>query len=124
MKIIIFGIHSTENNRKEIIEKIKKYKPIKLKISDIGMFDTDKYDVLKLDVKPTEELLKYRDDLINNTTNTQTYPDYHPHMTLAYVKKGTAKKYLKKIKFDFDEFEFNTIIYSDDKYNKKKFNLE
>jgi 2'-5' RNA ligase len=121
---VIFGIHSTENDRTKLIEKIKKYKPIKLKVSDIGMFETDKYDVLKLDIKPTKELLKYRDDLISTTKNTQSYPEYHPHMTLAYVKKGTGKKYLKKLKFNFNEFEFDTIIYSDHKYNKKKIKLE
>ena len=121
---IIFGIHSTENQQDNIIKKVEKYKPIKLETEKIGMFETDKYDVIKIDVKPTKELLKYRKDLIENTKNTQTYPDYKPHMTIAYIKKGKGKKYLDKIEVDKMELEFDTIKYSDSNYKKKTIKLK
>lgn len=122
---LIFGINSTENDSKKIIERINKYKPIKLNIGEVSMFETDKYDVIKIDVKPNKELLKYRNDLIENTKNTQTYDEYHPHLTVAYIKKGEGKKYLKKIKIDRlgKELEFDTIKYSDSNYKKKTIKL-
>jgi len=120
---IIYGIHSSENDQNKIIKKLEKYKPINLKMNGVSMFETDKYDVIKIDIKPSDELLKYRKDLIDNTINTQTYPDYHPHMTIAYVKKGKGKKYIKKIKIDKMELEFDTIKYSDHKYKKKTIKL-
>ena len=90
------------------------------------MFETDKYDVIKIDVKPNKELLEYRKDLIENTKNTQTYPEYTPHMTVAYVNKGKGSKYIKKIKIDElgKNLEFNTIKYSDSNYKKKTIKLK
>ena len=122
---IIFGIHSTENKQDEIISKVKEYKPIELESDDkITMFETDKYDVLKIDIKPTKELLKHRKDLIENTKNTQTYPNYHPHMTVGYIKKGKGKEYLKKLKVDKKKILFDTIKYSDHNYKKKTIKLK
>jgi 2'-5' RNA ligase len=120
---IIFGIHSDENDQEKIMKKLEDYKPIELKTGEVGMFETDKYDVIKIDVKPTKELLAYRKDLIENTKNTQTYDTYTPHMTIAYVKKGKGNKYIKKIKVEEMELEFDTIKYSDSNYKKKTIKL-
>jgi 2'-5' RNA ligase len=105
------------------MKKLEDYKPIELKTGEVGMFETDKYDVIKIDVKPTKELLAYRKDLIENTKNTQTYDTYTPHMTIAYVKKGKGNKYIKKIKVEEMELEFDTIKYSDSNYKKKTIKL-
>jgi hypothetical protein len=29
---------------------------------------------------------------------TSNFPDYHPHMTIAYLKPGTGKRYVKMLK--------------------------
>ena len=123
---IIFGIHSSENEQDKIIKKLENYKPVTLELGKVSMFDTDKYDVIKIDVKPSKELLSYRKDMIENTKNTQTYADYHPHMTVAYVKKGKGNKYIKKINIDElgKELEFDTIKYSDSDYKKKTIKLD
>lgn len=120
---LIYGIHSTENNPDDIIDVIKKYKPISLEAEEIGIFETDKYDVVKIDIKPSKELLKHRAELLESTINTQTYKDFLPHMTISYVKKGTAKKYIKKLK-EKTIFNFDSIVYSDNNYKKKKIILE
>lgn len=123
---LIFGINSTENNSEKIIKMMSEFKPIKLKLGEVSMFETDKYDVIKIDVKPSKELLKYRKELIENTKNTQTYPNYTPHLTIAYIKKGEGKKYQKKMKIDElgKEIEFNIIKYSDHNYKKKTIKLK
>jgi 2'-5' RNA ligase len=121
---LFYGIHSSENDKEKIIKKLEKYKPIELEIGEIGIFEGDKFDVIKIAVKPTKELLNYRKDLLDNTKNTQTYNEYHPHLTICYVKKGKGKEYIKKIKIDEMKLVFDTIKYSDYKYNKKTIKLK
>ena len=53
--------------------------------------------------------------------NTQTFKDYHPHITIAYVKKGEGKKYVQKVKTF--ETTFNESVYSGPDGKKKKFKL-
>ena len=47
----------------------------------------------------------------DNFENTQTFPEYHPHMTLAYVKPGTGKKYVSNLDEPF-EVTFTKGVYS------------
>lgn len=53
-----------------------------------------------------------------------TYPDYHPHITIAYLKKGKAKKYMEG-DYDFPELsiETNMYIYSYPPDNRKTFKV-
>lgn len=123
---LIYGINSTENNSEKIIKMVSEFKPIKLKLGKVSMFETDKYDVIKIDVSPSKELLKYRKELIENTKNTQSYNIYVPHMTLGYVKKGKGEKYINKIKINElgKELNFDTIKYSDSNNKKKTIKLK
>jgi hypothetical protein len=65
-------------------------------IHNASLFENDKYDVLKFDVK-NEELHKCNSALCK-LPFTSDYPDYHPHMTIAYLKPGSGKKYVEKLK--------------------------
>lgn len=61
-----------------------------------------------------------KDDILYNINNKLTdnfpystdYPDYHPHSTIAYLKPGSGKKYVK----EFKNIEFiatpEKIVYS------------
>ena len=99
-------------------EKIKKFietfNSIDVSINEISCFENENYDVVKYDVPVTKELKQYHDAILANYPNTQTFPDYHPHMTISYVIPGAGKKYSKKIK-PFN-VKFDTAVYS---YNKK-----
>lgn len=66
-----------------------------------SLFENEKFDVLKLDVTypsaPTHngvDFLHIANQKLNTLPNTQTYPDYHPHMTIGYLKPGMGKKYV------------------------------
>jgi hypothetical protein len=73
-----------------------------------SLFQSDNYDVLKYDVrypfrggaflhKTNSDLKKY--------PHTSTFPNYHPHLTVCYLKKGMGQKYVDIIKnHNFDEF--------------------
>jgi 2'-5' RNA ligase len=61
-------------------------------VHNASLFEND-YDVLKFDVKG-KGLHECNKALSELPYNNQ-YPDYHPHMTIGYLKKGTGKKYTK-----------------------------
>lgn len=74
---------------------------IKLKVTGIDTFETNEnYDVVFFSVESRAlEAMNYK--LVHNFDVSLTHKEYHPHMTLAYVKKGTGKKYVKKLKNKF-----------------------
>ena len=65
------------------------------RVHNASLFEND-YDVLKFDVEG-DSLHACNESLRELPYNNQ-YPDYHPHMTIAYLKKGTGKKYCDRMK--------------------------
>jgi len=109
---VLYGIHEDEVDPSVVVDMMKqKLVPIKVTISEIGIFENDEFDVVKYEVPVTEELQAAREMFMEAFENTQTYPDYHPHMTLGYVKKGAGKKYKKVLDEPF-EVEFVKGVYS------------
>jgi len=109
---LVYGIHEDEIDASVIRDTIKEnIESFSVKVKNIGFFECDEYDVVKYDVIPSKDLLKYRKLFLKTFENTQTFKEYHPHITLAYVKKGEAKKYAKKLEEPF-EIEFIRGVYS------------
>lgn len=102
---LLYGIHSKEANAQEIINYLKESKPITIKIKGISLFENPKYDVVKYEVE-SEDLVEMNKYIKEHFPNTQTFPTYKPHMTLAYVKPGMGKKYVK-------QFEVPDVLNSD-----------
>ena len=82
------------------IDKLKSYlKPIDeydIVLTDISKFECEKFDVLKCAVK-SKTLKDTNKEIVDKFETHSEYKDYNPHMTIAYMKKGMADKYLKKI---------------------------
>lgn len=82
------------------IDKLKSYlKPINeydIVLTDISKFECEKFDVLKCAVK-SKTLKDTNKEIVDKFETHSDYKDYNPHMTIAYMKKGMADKYLKKI---------------------------
>lgn len=114
---ILYGVHK-EVKSNEITKLIEDIDYKKLKIHNLSIFDNDDYDVLKFDVK-APALIKANKKLTDNVPFTSDFDSYHPHLTIAYMKKGTAKKLIK----EYDGLEFfvepTKIVYSSPN-NKKK----
>lgn len=93
----------------KINEVVKK--PIKFKIVAISIFEGgDKpYDVVKFEIE-SEELIRLNQYCKDNFEFESTFPDYKPHMTIAYVKAGSGEKYSKRLKETV--MESNKFIYS------------
>lgn len=108
---IVYGIHEDEIDEETIANVIKEnLKPLTVKIEEVDIFEGKEYDVVKYNVPVTPELKKYR-ALFLKFPNTQNFPEYRPHMTIAYVKPGTGKKYRRKLREPF-KVTFTKGVYS------------
>jgi len=122
---VIYGIHHDEVLDDSIIyRKIQQIPIIKTTIKEIGVFENaDKpYDVVKFDINPTKTLLDARQEFLE-LPNTQSFPEYHPHMTIAYVRAGEGRKYRKLLKTPI-KISFKKGVYSDPDYRKSYFDLK
>lgn len=119
---IMYGFHK-EVTAKQVEELLnEKHDPnekIKLDLIGISHFETPNYDVVKFDVK-SEKLVELN-NLMKKLPYTSDYPDYHPHLTISYVKKGTGKKYDEKFNENI-ELASNNIVYSTVKGSKTTIN--
>lgn len=66
---------------------------IDLEINGIGIFENPKFDVVKFNVNP-EGSLQYLFDRLSELPNSNEFPNYMPHITIAFLKKGTGRKYI------------------------------
>ena len=82
------------------IDKLKKYLKNLLDygaiLTDISKFECEKFDVLKCSVK-SKGLRQTNQEIVNDFDTHSEYKEYQPHLTIAYMKKGMADKYLKNI---------------------------
>lgn len=116
---ILYGFHSEvdANQVRAIVESIVDIsKPIEIELKEVSHFETPDFDVVKFDVVPTGTLKKLNKAL-KELPYTNRFKDYHPHMTISYVKKGTGKKYGKKFKKNI-KLQSDKLIFST-KDNKK-----
>jgi 2'-5' RNA ligase len=107
----LFGLHE-DIDEKELESVIDKQVKPEIKLKDVSIFPSEKYDVLKFDVD-SKDMHKFNKDL-KEFPFTSNFPNYHPHCTIAYLKKGTSDKYIGKIKKFIDELEIEPtkIVYS------------
>lgn len=65
-------------------------------LTNVSVFEQEKYDVLKCDVA-SEVLMATNKAICDAIPTFSEYTEYHPHATIAYLKKGVCGKYLKDI---------------------------
>lgn len=85
--------------------------PVKVRLGKISKFEPEDYDVIKVEVE-SEDLHALHDVVKALGVPGETYPDYKPHLTLAYVKKGAADTLLGQSPFEGQEFELTSFDYS------------
>lgn len=118
---LLYGLH--EGVTTENVEKVlDKYTYYTCKAYNASLFENPDYDVLKFDIKG-DNLHETNKDL-QQYPFTSNFPDYHPHMTIAYLKPGTGKRYVKMLK----GFEYNLApqyaVYSKPNGDKDKINIK
>lgn len=105
-----YGIKS--DDVAELRKVLAGVKPIKAKLSRVSLFTNPKHDVLKYDVD-SDDLHKVHRLISEHFENEDTWPEYKPHVTLAYLKPGAGKKYLHLNQLAGDEVVFKQISFRD-----------
>jgi hypothetical protein len=107
---ILFGFHEEKGTLSKIKKLLKGQGEIEVILEGITLFESEKYDVVKFDVH-SEELTRLNQLMKDNFDYTNNFPEYHPHMTIAYVKSGKGKKYCRKLK-ETVVYKSSNIVYS------------
>ena len=89
---LLYGLHK-EVTPEMVESALEGFNDTKIKLNGIGVFENDKFDVVKINVDPTGSLQIMHDKLCE-FPHTSDYPNYEPHITIGYVKKGLGKKYV------------------------------
>jgi len=90
---------SPDLTRMDLANVLRNVRPFKIKLTGIGQFQNEKYDVVKFNVDRSDDLTRLR-EMCDGYKNEDKYPDYKPHMTLAYVKKGTFPQVDRKLNIE------------------------
>lgn len=117
---ILYGLHSDVND-KDVIDVFKGLKSDELDVNvdGIDIFENEEFDVIKMNVK--SEKLNHLNQELRRLPHTSDYPDYKPHITIAYLLPGTGKKYIESdYKYTFNQIK--KIVYS--KANGEKVEID
>lgn len=116
---LLYGIHSDEVSDNDVMNVVKEMNwKQAIKVGNLGLFENEKYDVLKLEAN-AEWLKEANKTLCEKLPYSTDFPDYNPHLTIAYLKPGTGKKVVKDLGSFESEMSPNKIVYSLPSGNKK-----
>lgn len=113
----LYGLHADSPD--EVTKLVAEFRPVEIEFGELSLFPANKgqeqrggyqYDVLKIDIKG-DDIIRLN-KLLRKMEHTSTFPDYHPHMTIAYLKPGEGEKYIGKcsvtgMKLSFDKLQFS-----------------
>jgi hypothetical protein len=96
---LLYGLHEGVSN--EDVERVLgKFTFGDLKSYNPSLFENEKYDVLKYDVGyPTRggAFLHKANNELKKLPHTTSFPKYHPHLTIGYLKKGEGQNYVNML---------------------------
>jgi len=97
---LLYGLHDGVT-LDQVANIVNQYKFGNLKAYNPSLFENPEFDVFKYDIGYADRggaFLHQCNEKLKSLPNTQTYPDYHPHMTIAYLKPGKGKHYMEMFK--------------------------
>ena len=107
---IKYGLHDESPDKLQ--ELIRGCGPITLQLGLVEKFDTNPdFDVLKITVE-SPKLRQLNQYISDNMPHTDTFNEYKPHATLAYVKKGACNDLISNPFFDKLEDEVYEIYFT------------
>lgn len=117
---IKFGIYEIDPSK--IAKAVKGFGIVKLKLGKISLFESNEHDVVKIDIH-SPKLHRLNKLICSKFKHDDTYPEYIPHLTLAYVKPGLGDKYVGKHDLIGKSYEFEEFMFSDRDGNLTKIPL-
>jgi 2'-5' RNA ligase len=96
---VLYGINPTPSAMSEAIAAVKECgkQNVVAKLGEISKFSNENFDVLKFEII-SEDLYQMNEVLSNCLDYENDYPDYNPHLTIAYVKPGMGNFYVDQLK--------------------------
>lgn len=88
---------------------------LRFTLGKVSRFDTSpEHDVLKCDVKFDQDLRELNGVLVGHFKErlTQTFPNYVPHVTLAYLRKGACTGLNGHCQWEDSTFVLKSLVYS------------
>jgi 2'-5' RNA ligase len=119
---LLYGLHP-EVTDKNVEDVIGNFTYTTCKCHNVSCFENEKYDVLKYDVMGDN--LFETNEKLKQYPYTSNFPNYHPHMTIGYLKPGKGKKYIDLVNETFKELQPHPqyVVYSKPSGDKVKFNI-
>ena len=90
---VLYGLHTSDPQ--VIYQHLKKNQAIRpptIHLGPLSLFRNRDQDILKVDVDSQD--LRHLNHVLRQLPTTQTYTDYRPHVTVAYLRAGAGDKYL------------------------------
>ncbi len=96
-----FGLHEPEPSQ-ALLDIIEQTEPFEIEVGPCSLFDTNPdFDVVKFDCDG--QALRALNERISQLKNSDSHPEYRPHMTVAYVTKGSCAELVGKPLFNENE---------------------
>lgn len=89
-----YGIHT--DDVEEVRKTIQGESPIAVQFGNTTCFYQEDHDVVKIEVE-SKQLHALNKTVCEKLECTDTYPEYKPHVTIAYVKKGLGDYYARRL---------------------------
>lgn len=96
---------------KNLINLLTGFGPVKVQLGPITRFENEGSDVLKVDVLG-DDIIRLNKLVVSNVKCIDSRTEYHPHLTIAFMNRGTAEPYLLNRKFLGEKLSFDSIIFS------------
>jgi len=122
---IMYGLLT--DDAKSVRQSFNGQKPFKVKLGKVCHFQPPErdFDVVTVEVV-SEDLVKANEMIEDKFEFADDLPssgEYKPHITIAYVKRNSAKKHIGSDEFEGKEVELDTLSFSPSKGNKTYFNI-
>lgn len=94
---VLYGLHDLDPSP-IIIDIIETYPKFSITLGKISLFKDEEYDVVKVETD-CSDLFALNSAFMNNSYFTNTFPDYVPHFTIAYVKPDSCNHLIGNLAF-------------------------
>lgn len=118
-QIHITTLYGIIGNQGDAIEQVlRDIAPVDIALGPIDLFITSiAYDVVVVQVI-SESLRALNKRLREHVTYEDRYPDFNPHLTLAFTKKNCCWRYYGKVPFE-ETFVCDTAVFSKDGFKHR-----
>ena len=117
---VLYGLIS--NDVKPVADILSQYEPFTITLGNISYFQKDECDVMKIEVE-SDILVDMHYKLRDNLKNENSFPDYKPHVTIAYVTKNFNKNLINNSIFNGIEVYIDKVILSQTDNNRIEIKL-